>query len=282
MSLIGEVYTLFLRDVKKWAGRRPVLVISLLTPLFWIILFGKSFNITSLFDVQVSGLPLSVAQELLEALGERVYQIFGTRDYFTYIASGMLIVFSLFQGAFSGASVVFDKRLGYMTRLMASPIRRESIFIAKVLATVFRITVLSTLLLFVALIAGFKFKEDLTVLDLIGAWVIIIAVSVALSSVFMMLGFLTDSHELLFSIANLVNLPLMFTSSALFPVNQMPEWLRLIATVNPLTYGADLVRFFLIGKPMDNATEAFIALVVGSILVFIVSMRLSVWALERS
>ena len=280
--MIGEVYTLFLREVKKWAGRRPVLVISLLTPLFWIILFGKSFNITSLFDVQVSGLPLSVAQELLEALRERVYQIFGTRDYFTYIASGMLIVFSLFQGAFSGASVVFDKRLGYMTRLMASPIRRESIFIAKVLATVFRITVLSTLLLFVALIAGFKFKEDLTVLDLIGAWVIIVAVSVALSSVFMMLGFLTDSHELLFSIANLVNLPLMFTSSALFPVNQMPEWLRLIASVNPLTYGADLVRFFLIGKPMDNAIEAFIALVVGSILVFIASMRLSVWALERS
>lgn len=280
--MIGEVYTLFLREVKKWAGRRPVLVISLLTPLFWIILFGKSFNITSLFDIQVSGLPLNVAQELLEALRERVYQIFGTRDYFTYIASGMLIVFSLFQGAFSGASVVFDKRLGYMTRLMASPIRRESIFIAKVLATVFRITVLSTLLLFVALIAGFKFKEDLTVLDLIGAWVIIIAVSVALSSVFMMLGFITDSHELLFSIANLVNLPLMFTSSALFPVNQMPEWLRLIASVNPLTYGADLVRFFLIGKPMDNAIEAFIALVVGSILVFIASMRLSVWALERS
>jgi len=142
--------------------------------------------------------------------------------------------------------------------------------------------VLSTLLLFVALIAGFKFKEDLTVLDLIGAWVIIIAVSVALSSVFMMLGFLTDSQELLFSIANLVNLPLMFTSSALFPVNQMPEWLRLIASVNPLTYGADLVRFFLIGKPMDNAIEALIALVVGSILVFIASMRLSVWALERS
>lgn len=280
--MIDEIYILFLREVKKWVGRRPVLVVSLLTPLFWILLFGKSFNVLDIFNVSDLNIPASIAQSILEALRERVYQIFGTRDYFTYVASGMLVVFALFQGAFSGASVVFDKRLGYMTRLLASPIRRESIFIAKVLATVFRITVLSTLLLLVAFIAGFKFKDDLSIFDVLGAWMVIIAISIALSSIFMTLGFITDSHELLFSIANLVNLPLMFTSSALFPVDQMPEWLRIVASLNPLTHGADLVRYFLVGKPLENVMLIFIALQIGALAIFIVTMVLSVKALERS
>jgi len=279
--LIDEVLVLFTREVRKWVGRRPVLVVSLITPLFWILLFGKSFNITAIIDVPALNLPAGIAQSIIEALRERVYQIFGTRDYFTYVASGMLVVFALFQGTFSGVSVVFDRRLGYMTRLMASPIRRESIFIAKVLATVFRITVLSSLLLLAAYIAGFEFKEGITVLDLLLAWTVLISIAVALSSIFITLGFMTDSHELLFSIGNLVNLPLMFTSSALFPTSQMPEWLRAIAHVNPLTYGADLVRFFLVGKPMDNAFLTLGAVVALSLLTFLVCMVISVGALER-
>jgi len=279
--LIDEVLVLFTREVRKWVGRRPVLVVSLITPLFWILLFGKSFNITAIIDVPALNLPAGIAQSIIEALRERVYQIFGTRDYFTYVASGMLVVFALFQGTFSGIGVVFDRRLGYMTRLMVSPIRRESIFIAKVLATVFRITVLSSLLLLAAYIAGFEFKEGITVLDLLLAWTVLISIAVALSSIFITLGFMTDSHELLFSIGNLVNLPLMFTSSALFPTSQMPEWLRAIAHVNPLTYGADLVRFFLVGKPMDNAFLTLGAVVALSLLTFLVCMVISVRALER-
>jgi ABC-2 type transport system permease protein len=281
ITLIDEVLVLFTREVRKWVGRRPVLVLSLVTPLFWILLFGKSFNITAIIDVSTLNLPVGIAQSIIEALRERVYQIFGTRDYFTYVASGMLVVFALFQGTFSGVGVVFDRRLGYMTRLMASPIRRETIFIAKVLATVFRITVLSSLLLLAAYIAGFEFKEGITVLDLLLAWTVLISIAVALSSIFMTLGFMTDSHELLFSIGNLVNLPLMFTSSALFPTSQMPEWLRAIAHVNPLTYGADLVRFFLVGKPMDNAFLTLGAVVALSLLTFLVCMVISVRALER-
>jgi ABC-2 type transport system permease protein len=282
--VLDEVIVLLTREIKKWAGRRPVLLVSLITPLFWILLFGKSFNIMGIIETSVPSLniPVSVAQSVVEALRETIYQIFGTRDYFTYIASGMLVVLALFQGMFSGVSVVFDKRLGYMTRLMASPIRRESIFVAKVLASVFRITVLATVLLLVAFIAGFKFKEGLTVFDVIGAWIVLVSIAVALSSAFILLGFTTDSHELLFSVGNLFNLPLLFTSSVLFPTSQMPEWLRVIAHLNPLTYGADLIRFFLVGRPLDDALLYLVAVVSVSTLTFIACMLLSVRFLERS
>lgn len=48
------------------------------------------------------------------------------------------------------------------------------------------------------------------------------------------------------AVVNLLNLPLMFASSALFPINMMPDWLQSIAKVNPISYASDLVRAFIL------------------------------------
>lgn len=281
--MIRETYVLFIRETKRWAGRKPVLIVSLVTPLFWVLLFGKSFNIVDIVNVGNLELPqeyYAIAIKVVEAIRLRVFELFGSQDYFTYMASGMVVVITLFQGTFSGSSTIFDKRLGYMTRLMASPIRRESIYLAKVAASVFRALLLSLILLMVAYIAGFKFKEGFTVLDFAAAVTAVVLISLTFTSIFMVLGFITDSPEALFSVANLVNLPLMFTSSALFPVEQMPEWLRLIASVNPLTYASDLIRFFLIGKPVNDPWLMLALLATGSIITLIIGMKVSVRALE--
>ncbi len=282
--MLSETYVLFMRETKRWVGRKPVLIVSLITPLFWVLLFGKSFNITNMINVGDLALPqeyYAIALKIVEAIRFRVFEIFGSQDYFTYMASGMIVVMTLFQGTFSGVSTVFDKRLGYMSRLMVSPIRRESIYLAKVAASVFRALVLSLTLLMVAYIAGFKFKEGFTVIDLAAAIVVVTLTSLTFTSIFMLVGFLTDSHEVIFSTANLVNLPLMFTSSALFPISQMPEWLRVIAGVNPLTYASDLVRYFLIGKSMSDPWLVFAALAAASLVTLVVCMKLSVRALDK-
>jgi ABC-type polysaccharide/polyol phosphate export permease len=44
------------------------------------------------------------------------------------------------------------------------------------------------------------------------------------------------------AIFQLVTLPLMFASSAYFPINQMPGWLQIIASWNPISYTIDAVR----------------------------------------
>ena len=41
---------------------------------------------------------------------------------------------------------------------------------------------------------------------------------------------------------HLVNLPLLFTSTALVPARQMPDWLATIAAWNPLSLVVDLLR----------------------------------------
>ena len=48
---------------------------------------------------------------------------------------------------------------------------------------------------------------------------------------------------------NLLNLPLMFASAALFPTAMMPDWLRTVANYNPLTWAADAMRQFAFINP---------------------------------
>ncbi len=256
--MLGETLVLTLRELRKWIGRRGVLVSSLVTPLVWIALFGKSFNLQALLQPPQQLPPIPGAEEIVrqmqEALRERIIQLFGTTDYFTYMSSGMLVVFAVFQGMFSGVSVIFDKRLGYMERLLSTPTPRSAIFLSRVLATLARITVLDTLLLAAALAMGMKLRPGITPLDLLAAWAYVLLLAAALASAYATLSFYAEHQEVLFAASNLINLPLMFSSNALFPLKQMPEWLQAIAKVNPVTHAASLVRHHLIGASIDNYT----------------------------
>ena len=263
---VDATLVLLRREVLKWVNRRPVLVISLATPIFWIALFGKSFNLASLIDSTISSTALGPAAEAAkQAILEAVKRLFGTDDYFTYVATGMLAVFALFQSMFGAVGVVFDKRIGYMTRLLVAPIPRASIFAAKVLGSLVRITVLAAVLLAVAAALGLKLKPGITPIDLLVSWLVLMLLSAGLSSLFTGLAFNIENQEVLFALANLINLPLMFSSSALFPREQMPEWLKVIAGVNPISHAADLIRYFLIGKPLDDLLASTIYLAVLSL-----------------
>ncbi len=268
------------RDLRKWVNRRPVLVVSLLTPLIWITLFGKSFNIQSIL---VPGdLPPQLAGIVQAFMEERLRSIFGTTDYFTFFAAGMLVVFALFQSMFSGVSVIFDKRLGYMERLLASPIPRASIFLGKVAASLARISLLGALLLGASIILGMDLKDGITVLDFIAAWLVIMTLSLGLASAYTALSFHAENQEVVFAVSNLVNLPLMFTSSAIFPVEQMPSWLQTLAKGNPITYASDLVRYHLVGKPLPDYTSQLALLAAISLILFAIGLLTSVrWMTNR-
>ena len=281
--MLREALVLAWREAKKWIGRRAVFVISIITPLMWISLFGKSFNIGSLIgvNVEIPGLPPGVADAIRAALQERVKSVFGTLDYFTYVTSGMLVVFTLFQSSFGAVEAVFDKRIGYMTRLLVAPISRASIYLAKLLGTLLRITVLSALLLAVAIPLGFQFREGIGPLDILAAWGVMLLLASGFTSLFLAIAFMADNQEVIFATANLLNLPLMFTSSALFPVKQMPEWLQSIAKVNPITYAANLVRYHLVGTPIESYTHDLLYILVLSVALIVAGFTLSMKALEE-
>lgn len=273
--MIGETYALTVRELKRWYRHMFAIVFTLITPLFWLGLFGKSFNLTSMFNLP-SEVPPPIDPAIFEEFSKRIIvDLFGTQDYFTFMACGMLSILVLFTSMWSGMSIVWDRRFGFLNKLLAAPISTSSIVLSRVASSLIRGMVQVMLIFTAAVIFGLKLAEGFGPLHLFGVFAVLALLSVSLSSIFVAMAFKITSHETLVALANLVNLPLMFASNALFPLKQMPEWLQAIAKFNPITYTVEVVRGLVLAN-IDTTTLLFdlsvlvtFALVVSALGIFV-------------
>lgn len=243
---LSGTFGLFEREMRRWLRQRIQVVFAFIIPVFWLALFGKSFNLGALVKLPPE-VPVEVREEVQAILEKSLVKLFGSLDYFSFFAVGMLSVFALFTSMWSGMSLVFDRRLGYLERFLAAPIPRASIYYAKVSASLAKGILQFTAMLVITFLLGLKPKPGLSLLDIFGVYLVVGALILSLSAIFTAIAVRITSHDLVISVANLLNLPLMFTSNAIFPVEQMPWWLRLIASVNPLTHSITLTRFLILG-----------------------------------
>jgi len=148
----------------------------------------------------------------------------------------------VFTTAFTGMSVVWDKRLGFMNKVLSTPVSRSSIILSKVLSASVRAIFQAGIVALVAFALGLTLGTNFGWYSIFGVFAIVFLVSVGLSSLFTALTLRTTRMEMPQAIFQLVTLPLMFASSAYFPINQMPSWLQIIASWNPISYTIDAVR----------------------------------------
>jgi ABC-2 type transport system permease protein len=279
--IFGEVQALTGRELRRWFRAWYAVVITFITPFVWLTVFGKSFNFAGVFSVP-GIVPPAFAEQFQELSRRIVTTIFGTYDYFTYLAAGMLAVFLLFTTMFNGMSLVWDRRIGFLAKLVAAPIRRESIFLSRVLSGVIRGLLQVTVIFAIALLFGLNLGTGFTPLHAAGVFVALALLAIGFASIFTAMATGITTHETLFAVANLVNLPLMFTSNALFPTSQMPDWLQAIARVNPITYAASTVRGLILVSLDSSALVLNYAILGGFALASLVlGAYLSKWALTR-
>ena len=82
---------------------------------------------------------------------------------------------------------------------------------------------------------------NFTGLLIIGAIVLLLVIGVTALS--LGLAFSLPGHIELIAAIFVTNLPLLFASTALAPLAFMPSWLQWIASLNPLTYAIEPIRF---------------------------------------
>jgi len=272
--MIAEAWTLTVREIKKWI-REPILIfMMIIQPVMWLGLFGQSFNLTGLISIPpglLDQIPSDLRAQLPGILNQMISSTFGgTTDYFTYIAAGMLSVIILFTSMFSGMSIVWDRRFGFLNKLLVAPIARSSIVMAKVTSSVIRGILQAALVFSIAFAFGLKVGDAFSILDLIGVFTGLFLLSLGLSLLFIALTIRIKSWEAHMAVVNLLNLPLIFASSALFPINQMPSWLQVIAKVNPISYSSDLVRTLILHNNSTGLDVSKIALNFEVLIVFAV------------
>ncbi|HZY70446.1 MAG TPA: ABC transporter permease [Thermoplasmata archaeon] len=223
------------REMIRWF-RSPVTIISsIIFPFMYLALFGQALNLGKFVG---RGGPITAQAAFL-----------GAPNYYSYFSVGMVGFVALTGSLFLGAQVIFDKRLGYVKKAAVAPIPRMSIFGGRVIAGAIRPILFSGLVIGIALLFahinglnGLTVSGSLTVLGVGEVAVALLLISIAFSALFLAVGFVLNSPEAYFGIVNIFNLPLLFTSSALYPTTIMPAWLQSVSSLNPVSMAIDVMR----------------------------------------
>jgi ABC-2 type transport system permease protein len=248
-SPVHGIWALTNRELKKWYKAPFILAISLIQPLIWLALFGKALNIGALFTGSSFNIPgLNIPQQVLDNLANTMMQTtFGTSDYFSFLAVGMLSFITLFTAMFTGMSIVWDRRFGILNKLLSTPISRSAIPVSKVLNASVRAIIQAVVVLIIAILLGLNIS-NISVLGIAGTFVALFLMTAGFASLFVTLALRATSWETQMAMMNLLNLPLLFASNAMFPVSFMPSWLQPVVRINPVSYAVDISRQLLLGS----------------------------------
>ncbi|GCL39095.1 ABC transporter permease [Sphaerospermopsis sp. FACHB-1094] len=216
-EIVQETLALTRRLFIQLQRRPSTLAAGIIQPVMWLVLFG------ALFQNAPQGL-------------------FGsTTNYGQFLAAGV-IVFTAFAGALNaGLPVMFDREFGFLNRLLVAPLAsRFSIVFASA------IFIISQSLLQAAVIVGAAAflgagLPDASGLGAIALIVFLLALGV--TAISLGLAFALPGHIELIAVIFVTNLPLLFASTALAPLSFMPGWLQAIATLNPLSYAIEPIRY---------------------------------------
>lgn len=262
-SKLHGLWALTNRELKKWYQNPFILVMGVIQPVLWLALLGKAMNIGNIIPSNIPGISSSAI----------MLNTFGTTDYFSFMAMGMVAFTTVFTTAFVGMSVVWDRRTGFMNKVLSTPVSRSVIILSKVSAASVRAIFQSAIVTVVAFALGLVVGTNFSILSLLGVFAIVFLLSMGLSSLFTATTLRTSRMETPQAIIQLITMPLMFASSAYFPIDQMPQWLQTVASVNPISYAIDAVRSLMIFSngfatlPLDFLYVGLFAAIVTAICV---------------
>jgi ABC-2 type transport system permease protein len=162
----------------------------------------------------------------------------GDVDFRTFLFPGVLATSVLFTAAFSGISMVWDREFGFLREMLVAPVSTTAILTGKCLGGATVATLQSLIILAMAGLVGVPY-DPVMMVELVGLLFLMAFMICALGL------FLSARIKQVQSAMPLVQLtitPLMFLSGSLFPLSNLPGWLHLATTLNPMTYAVEPIR----------------------------------------
>jgi len=272
--MITESLALSQRAMTKWLRNPFSVMAALLQAIFWLVLFGNSFNPANALSSSGGG-----------SLGALQQAFGGAPNYITFLTPGVIGIVSLTTMSFMGVDVVFDRINGYLDTLSTYPIPRTSIYlgamfqnIAKAMATA---VVTFALALFVP--NGLKLAGGFGVVDLLGILAVFALLSAVFSGLFTGIAISVKSVDSFFGAVNFLTFPIMFTSTALFPISFFPGWLKPIAQANPVSLASNAARLLIVSGPLSSSqTSAFAGDIAGLVVYGAIFAVMGVFMAKRA
>jgi ABC-2 type transport system permease protein len=205
--------------VRGWRKtlRRPVnLAFSLVQPLFWMAFFGFLMQ-----RYPLSSLPRAVS-------------------YVSFLVPGVACMTVMLGASQAGVELIRDMQTGFLQRVLDTPASRPVLLLGKVGADVGRLLAQGLAVVVIGLLLGARLSFAPG--PLLAGIAAVALFGFAFSCLSCAVVLRVRSPEGMGTFVHLVNMPLFFTSTALVPHKQMPDWLARVAAGNPLTLAVDALR----------------------------------------
>jgi ABC-2 type transport system permease protein len=199
--------------------RRPSsLALGIFQPLMFLVLFGSAFR----------NAPTMLA---------------GSSDgnYIQFLAAGVLVFTAFGTALNSGLPIVFDREFGFLNRILVAPLAsRLSIVFASAIYIVTMSVVQTTVVMAASYAMGANFAAGWAGIPLV--FLVVMLLVIGFTALSIGLAFIVPGHVEILGLLLVLNLPLIFASTAFAPLAFMPDWLKWVASLNPLTWAIEPVR----------------------------------------
>lgn len=242
--IISDTYSIFWREMKRYRKSRSGVLIRLIQPAIWIIVIGNTFAGT---------------QPLIKSVG---YDL----SYIEFMAPGVIILTAIYTSIFGGVNTLWDRRYGFMNKALTSPISRSSIALGKMLAISLVSALQASLILGIALAIGVSFVNPLMFVPIM---LIVILFSLGFSGISVVIAATAKSQETFWGVVNFLGMPLFMLSPALFPLELVPDWLAVVAKLNPVTYSVLLIRGMMTGTTQTVSVALDLTVIFGFVIAMV-------------
>ena len=226
---------LWQKQMKKALVHPEEIVGMLIQPILWVILFGVGMR--SLMGTTTPG---------------------SGNDYMTFVVPGIVALTAVSAAITGGSTWLSERLLGIVKEYLAAPIPRLSILMGNATGIVTKVLVQSVLILLVGLLMGASLSDN--PLGWLGGFLLIAGYGIGFSGLALAVASSTDSsggyHMMIF----MLQLPLLFLSNSLYPLETLPTWMRIGAYANPTTYVVTGLRKITLGATPTMGAVANIPL----------------------
>ncbi len=227
IELINKTFVIAEFEVRKLRHDATDLVVRSVQPALWLLIFGQVFTRTRAIPT-------------------------GNLPYLDFISAGILAQSVLFVAIFMGGmALIWERDLGVVHKFLASPTPRVAMVLGKALACGVRCISQVFIVYGLAFLLGVKL--NLSAIAFLQVLLIVMLAAACFCTFSLIIGCLVKTRERMTGIGQLITMPLFFASNAIYPIDLMPGWLKLISHINPLTYEVDALR----GKMLANGISLY-------------------------
>ncbi len=225
-------------EVQKLRHDRLELFTRMVQPALWLLIFGTTFSRLNVIDT-------------------------GSVPYLAFLAPGIIAQSALFISIFYGIQIIWDRDAGILAKLMVTPTPAAALVTGKAFAAGVRSAAQALGVLVLAYIM--RIPMTYNPLRILAAVAVVMLGSAFFACLSMSLAGLVRNRDRLMGIGQAITMPLFFASNALYPVSVMPDWLRWLSRVNPLSYEVDALRLLLVGIPSAHPVLDVVVLLVAAL-----------------